>query len=134
VARAQTPVVPISEPAKALHALRAHKSYGSSRSNPFRELRKAFGLTQHQASYHTGVPRSLWLAWERRERPISVDQLKRVREAFGLERPEIRWVLDWWKEARAATLTIPQLNALANEVGADMVDPVEMLFRLWDGS
>ncbi len=127
-------VVPVVEPAAYLAKLRGLKDYGQSGINPFRAIRRSFDITQSRAAFHVGVPRSLWLAWERQERPISVEQLGRVQQAFSLERGEIQWVLDWWGDARVATLTIAQLNVLSDQVGNDAVDVVELLFRVWRGS
>jgi transcriptional regulator with XRE-family HTH domain len=124
-------VEPVSRPAQYLSALRASATYGES--NPFRAVREAFELTQVQASQRVGVSRSLWLAWERKERPITAMQLGQVAACFSLGRREVQWVLDWWGDTRVAELTIAQLNALNERVGSELVDPVEILFKLWEG-
>ena len=122
-------VHPVTRPEQYLEALRSSPFYGQM--NPFRALRDAFNMTQAQASQRVGVSRSLWLAWERRERPITAMQLGQVVACFALDREEVRWILQWWGDARVAALTVAQLNALSDEVGAEMVDPVEVLFKLW---
>ena len=124
-------VVPITKPEQGLEALRSSPFYGER--NPFRAIRAAFDMTQAMASMRAGVSRSLWLAWERKERPITAMQLGQVVACFSLGRDEVRWILQWWGDSRVAELTVAQLNALTDRVGTEHVDPVEVLFKLWEG-
>lgn len=111
-----------------LESLRSDSRYGHM--NPFRAIRLAFGLTQVEAAQRSGVSRSLWLAWERKERPITVSQLGGVVSCFSLGRGEVDWIVRWWGDARVAPLTVAQVNAL--QAGSDgSIDSVDVLFKLW---
>ena len=125
-------VKPIEKPEPYLEALRNSPEYDDIGMNPFRALREAFELTQVLAADHVGVSRSLWLAWERKERPITALQLGQVAACFDLERKDVSWILKWWSDSRAAEITVAQMNALMDRVGVELVDPVEILFALWN--
>jgi transcriptional regulator with XRE-family HTH domain len=62
----------------------------------FRELR---GLTQQEASEIVGISRTLWSAWEGKNRPMSLAHLNRIRTALQLEDVHILSLLRWWEEA-----------------------------------
>ncbi len=116
---------------EALQRLRSSPFHGEA--NPFRAIREAFDLNQTKAASMVGVSRTLWLAWEGRHRPISVHQLKGVVVAFELTRDEVRWIVEWWGDSRAAPLTVAQLNVLKTglaELGLDVVDLLARLYGL----
>lgn len=97
--------------------------------NPFRMIRKAFAFTQSDAAFRVGVSRSLWLAWEQKDRPITVLQLESVVRCFGLAREEVEWIVTWWGDSRASVVTVAQLNELESKVEA--VSTVDALYEIW---
>lgn len=103
-------------------------------SNPFRAIRSAFAINQVKAASLSNVSRTLWAAWETRQRPISVHQLGDVVRAFSLGEAEVRWICEWWGDAHSAPLTVAQLNVLKTELsGSSELDVAGLLVELYEG-
>lgn len=42
------------------------------------------------------ISRATWRAWETKERPLNLDQLQAIRDAFQLSKVACRAIIDWW--------------------------------------
>jgi transcriptional regulator with XRE-family HTH domain len=59
-------------------------------------LRRIRGnLSQQEAADLCDVSRQTWAAWELGTRPISVQQLNDIREAFQLNDQDVLGIVDW---------------------------------------
>lgn len=46
------------------------------------------------------ISRTLWSLWEDRKRPIKIEQLLTIKDAFGLSWTDITAVIAWWGSGR----------------------------------
>ena len=67
--------------------------------NMLKHFRNYVGLTQEEAALKVGVSRTLWSAWEGRNRPMTVAQLNAVVTALGLDDEATLDLIRWWGDA-----------------------------------
>ncbi len=66
-----------------------------------RALREGANLTQEGCAelvsqhYDPGIGRHTWRAWERGQRPVTVEQFQAISEAFKLSRPQKDALMTW---------------------------------------
>ena len=89
----------IEMPGPSIQKFRSVSYYGDEKVNPFRALRRSFEINQTVAGRRAGVSRSLWAAWEYKNRPITAVQLGRLATGFALDKDDIYWILRWWWNA-----------------------------------
>ncbi len=98
---------------------------------PFAAIRRQNGMTQQEAADAVGKSRSLWSAWESNTRPITVEQLQGVVDAFGLTPGDIARVLQHCEPGNPKTLTAAHLLLVADLTPTADFDPIHYLTRAW---
>jgi transcriptional regulator with XRE-family HTH domain len=66
--------------------------------NMLKHFRSLLGLTQEEAASKIGVSRTLWSAWESRNRPMTIAQLNAMQRALSLADEDIEDIRRWWGE------------------------------------
>ena len=77
------------------------------REQGFLAFRSELGIHQRDCAERVteggaAIKRSTWDAWERRERPMNLDQLRGLKEGFQLSERQIVALLQWWWADEAA--------------------------------